>query len=412
MQTMRVTNYKAIKDIELQPQGALTVIAGKNGQGKSSFIDAITELIDPRGTKITPKPIRDGEKTAKAEFTDTELGVKLTRMWRADGTAGTLTAETLEGAKYGRPSEIVAKLTGGAIIDPVRWLNLDEKKQLEELLSIVELPFDLDHLAAEKKTAEEDRLIVGREVKRLKSVVDSMPPKDDTIPTEERSMGDVIAQMNAAQEVLDVFNETKTNMEKSLARVQRIEEQIEELKREREEAIKFNEAAIDFLKKSPSNPQGEVDALKAELAGLEEVNRQVREQAQRRDAEAQLAEANKKHSEAQARIDAIERQKRDGLANTTFPVDGLSVDENGITFNGIPWVQVNSAHRRKVALAIAMSGERDLKLAIIKDGDLLDEDSLEDVRRMADERGYTILIERDRDKSREMGFVIHDGELA
>ena len=412
MKTMRVTNYKAIKDVELIPNGSLAVIAGKNGQGKSSFLDAIMELIDPRGVKLTPKPIRDGEKQAKAEFTDTELGVKLTRTWRSDGTAGTLTAETLDGAKYSRPSEIVAQLTGGAVIDPVRWLNLDEKKQLEELLSIVELPFDIDQLAADKKQAEEDRLVIGREVKRLKSVVDSMPPKDDTLPKEERSMSDLIEKINAAQEAVDKLNTAKIQIDSSLDRIKRIDQQIAELKSDREKIVETLNAALEYEQSAPSNPQSEVDELKAELAGLESVNQKVREQKSRAAAEQSHEAAVKQHAEAQARIDAIEKTKRDGLAKANFPVAGLSVDENGITFDGIPWVQVNSAHRRKVALAIAMSGSPDLKLAIIKDGDLLDEDSLADVEEMAAERGYTVLVERDRDKSSEMGFVIHDGELA
>ena len=40
--------------------------------------------------------------------------------------------------------------------------------------------------------------------------------------------------------------------------------------------------------------------------------------------------------------------------------------------------------------------------------------TLDDLRRLwavADERGYTVLVERDRDESRSIGFTIEDGAL-
>jgi len=49
---------------------------------------------------------------------------------------------------------------------------------------------------------------------------------------------------------------------------------------------------------------------------------------------------------------------------------------------------------------------------IVKDGDLLDAGSLDFIRAIADQRGYTVLVERDRDESREIGFTIQDGALA
>ena len=88
------------------------------------------------------------------------------------------------------------------------------------------------------------------------------------------------------------------------------------------------------------------------------------------------------------------------------------MDENGVTFDGVPFTQVNSAMRRRVAFAIATAGDPKLRLVIIKDGDLLDADSLAAIRELADERGYTVLVERDRDESRQIGFTIEDGTLA
>lgn len=88
------------------------------------------------------------------------------------------------------------------------------------------------------------------------------------------------------------------------------------------------------------------------------------------------------------------------------------MDESGVTFEGIPFVQTNTATRRKVAFAIATAGAPKLRLVIVRDGDLLDAESLDAIRVLAEERGYTVLCERDRDESRAIGFTIRDGELA
>ncbi len=67
--------------------------------------------------------------------------------------------------------------------------------------------------------------------------------------------------------------------------------------------------------------------------------------------------------------------------------------------------------RRRIAFAIATAGDPELRLVIVKDGDLLDAESLEGIRDIAARRGYTALIERDRDESRQIGFTIVDGAL-
>lgn len=412
MKTFTVSGYKGVKEIQLIPKGNLAVIAGKNGAGKSSFIDAITELIDPRGVKLTPKPIREGETQARAEFVDDELGIRIARVWTRNGTAGTLTAETLEGARYQRPAEMVAKLTGGSIFDPISWLALDEKKQLEELLSKVELPFNLDTLAENKKKAENARLEANREVKRLKSVVESMPDHGDDVPDEEVSSRDLIDRINAAQKFADDVRDANQAIVTEQQAMADIDREIARLKERYALAEDRRDRAVQFLQEAEANKSESVDMLKEELGNLEAINQRVREKATRRVQRKALLDASIAAAKAQGDIDAIERLKREGLEEAEFPIPGLSVDEQGITFNGIPFGQLNSAHRMQVAFAIATAGDPDLKLTIVKNGDLLDEDSLAALQKMADDRGYTVLVERDRDDSRRMGFVIHDGELA
>lgn len=405
-----VTDYKGVREITLSPTGRLVVIAGGNGAGKSSFIDAITELFDPKGAKLTPKPIREGADEARAEYTDEELQLRISRRWTKNGTAGTLQVEALDGAKYSRPSDVVASLLGGAIFDPVAFLSLDEKKQRDALLAKVQLPFDLDALAREKAGAEQRRLEAGREVKRLQGALDSLPKPPADAPAEEISSAEILEALDAARLAQRQSEDAQSRYDTLAARYDDLTRQIEELTRQREQVGQEQEKARDLLASIPDPV--DIEPLQQRLRSLDEINQGVRARKVFDSTAADLAAAKTAQQAAQNDLDDIEEQKRAGLAKAKFPVDGLSVDEEGVTFDGVPFGQVNSAMRRRVAFAIATAGDPKLKLVIVKDGDLLDADSLAAIREVADERGYTVLVERDRDESRQIGFTVRDGELA
>ncbi|CAN7515124.1 ATP-binding cassette domain-containing protein [Microbacterium maritypicum] len=405
-----VTDYKGVHQIDLSPTGRLVVIAGANGAGKSSFIDAITELFDPKGSKLTPKPIREGAEEARAEYVDEDLQLRIRRVWKQNGTAGTLSVEALDGAKYSRPSDVVASLLGGAIFDPVAFLNLDEKKQRDALLAKVELPFDLDTLSREKAGVEQRRLEAGREVKRLQGALASLPKPSADAPAEEVSSTEILAELDAARLAQRQREEAHARYDGLAARYDELTRQIEELILQRERIGDEQEAARSGILSLPDAV--DIEPLQERLRNLDAINQAVRDRKAYERTATDLAAAQQLHDGAQAALDAIEQTKREGLAAAAFPVDGLSVDEAGVTFDGVPFGQVNSAMRRRVAFAIATAGEPKLKLVIVKDGDLLDADSLAAIREVADERGYTVLVERDRDESRSIGFTVRDGALA
>ena len=408
--TFCVSDYKGVREITLQPSGRLVVIAGSNGAGKSSFIDAITELFDPKGTKLTPMPIREGADEARAEYVDQDLDLKITRRWTKNGTAGTLSVETLDGAKYSRPADVVASLLGGAIFDPVAFLNLSAKDQREALLQKVTLPFDLDALTRDKKAAEDRRLEAGREVKRLEGALASLPKPSPGLPDAEVSAQDLLDEIQAAQQIEQRRSLANASYDAHGARWDALDQQIADLTRQRDEAQRLQEVAAAELNTLPSPV--DIAPLRERLAAVEDTNAAIRAGRQYLTVSGELQVADAAHQAAQGELDRISKVKAEGLAAATFPVDGLSVDDDGVTLNGVPFSQVNSAMRRRVAFAIATAGDPKLKLVIVKDGDLLDADSLAAIREVADERGYTVLVERDRDESRSIGFTVRDGALA
>lgn len=409
-QTFSVRDFKGVREITLHPSGRLVVIAGANGAGKSSFIDGLAELFDPKGSKLTPMPIREGADEARAEYIDEALDLKITRRWTKNGTAGTLTVETLDGAKYSRPSDVVASLLGGAIFDPVAFLNLPEKAQRDALLEKVVLPFDLDALNRDKADAEQRRLEAGREVKRLQGALDSLPKPVPNTPAEEVSAQSILSEIEKAQNIEQQRTDANRRYDDAARTYDDLTAQIERLTAQREEVAEWQAAAKADLESLPAPV--DIAPLREQLTAVEDTNAQVRAARQYLTVSGELQVADIEYTAAQADLDSIAKTKAEGLAAATFPVAGLSVDDDGVTFSGIPFSQVNSAMRRRIAFAIATAGDPKLKLVIIKDGDLLDAHSLAGIAELAEERGYTVLVERDRDDSRTIGFTVRDGALA
>jgi recombinational DNA repair ATPase RecF len=143
------TNYKRLKAVEIapDPDGNLVIVAGKNGQGKTSILDSITAALGGVNAKTTPKPIRDGEERAEIILETEDLIV--TRRFTASGS--TLTVKSPDGAVYPKGQAKLDDLLGRLSLDPLAFTQLSDKDQLSTLLDLVELPFDPDKLAAERK---------------------------------------------------------------------------------------------------------------------------------------------------------------------------------------------------------------------------------------------------------------------
>lgn len=404
--TLEVKNYKGLKHVTLTPDDrSLIVIAGANGAGKSSFIDPLRELFRYKGVKETPHPIRDGEDSAFSEYVDTDLDIRFRRDWKrtaAGKITSTLSAYALDGAKHDSATAILAQHLGGELIDPVEFVNLDEKKQREVLLSKVDLPFDIDKLAAAKKGAEERRLLAGREVERLRGALNSLPKATVPKGTEPTSATAILAELsdadsknNARFRLMARRGDTEAEIEKLEARLAELRGTLAEVRTQ--------------LAETP--PLVDTDAIRARLAAVEDTNAAILASKAWHNTSDLFEAAVAKHEAEQAELDRIVKIKADGLAAAKFPLADLSVDDDGVTFRGVPFVQLNSAQQVVVGFDIATSGNPDLKLIFIKSGDLLDDNTLALLAARGEERGYTIITERGRDNSEAIGYVIDDGEL-
>ena len=122
-------------------------------------------------------------------------------------------------------------------------------------------------------------------------------------------------------------------------------------------------------------------------------------------------EAEEKTSDGHnATIAALDKSKLDAIKGAKFPVDGLGFDDNGVTYNGVPFSQAGSAVRLRTSVAMAMAMNPELRVIMIRDGSLLDSKNMAIIEEMAKEHDFDIWIEK-VNESGKIGIVIEDGSV-
>ena len=416
-------NVKGIKAVEIVPDEHFQIIAGKNGQGKSSVMDAIwLALGGSEASKHTDKPIRNGEDSASVTL---DLGdMVVSRKWKGDKTV--LDVRTQDGAKYSSPQTMLDALIGRLSFDPLAFSGLKDAEQKQALLQLVDLPIDPDALDRQRKGLFDDRTAVNREVKTLEAQIAGMEKPVAGLPEKEVNASEIMTKIEAANAVLAANNAKRTELSETHSEYRDAKRDLEDadkaiaeletrLAAKKEERVKLSDVASALQEKgmalrveADALVDPEFEAFKLEMAQVEETNRKIRNIAAYKATEQSLKSKQAEAQELTAQMEAIDAQKQEALAQAKFPIDGLAFDESGVTFNQIPFRQCSSAERLKVSMAMAMSMNPKLRVIRIMDGSLLDSENMELIHGMAVEQDYQVWIETVGEDA-SVGIVIEDG---
>lgn len=381
-------NIKRLRAVEITPDGNTVVISGRNGQGKTSVLDAIWfALGGGPATRDTAKPIRDGQDHASVTL---DLGdIRVSRTWVGDKT--TLKVESADGARYSSPQQMLDGLVGSLSFDPLAFSNLPEREQLATLLKLVDLPFDVTELDRRRRTLYEDRTAIGRDGKQYDGQLAGMPQPAPDLPDKEISTAAVLADYRRAQEAYRLWSDASS-------RVKHAQEEL---------------AAAEFALGRLDEPTGHAPtAIEEQIAGIEETNRQVRAARERTRVAERVAEHRALYEDLTAEITALDDQKAAALHDASMPIDGLAFDDDVVTYNRVPFKQCSAAEQLRVSLAMAMAMNPTIRVIRITDGSLLDAANMELIEKMAVEGDYQCWIERVADRDEGVGVFIEDGAVS
>ena len=415
-----VESFKRIEQVAITPDAdrVLVLIGGRNAQGKTSLLDALTSVFGGKNA-LPADPVRHGAEAAeiRVELDGGALIVK-----RVVDAAGESALEVREdGVKVRSPQAVLDKLVSGRFLDPLQFLALPPKDQRATLLAMVGDADRLADLEKKRTRAFDKRTEVGREAKKAEGELARIPV---ITPAEPIDVAALTLESRQIEERLRTVNGIEAELKSALDAKVRADADVDRARRAllaaeaaQDDAIRavhaaqeaWNVVAGDAAKIDPRR-----DEILFEIRRAQDHNTKVAADtaAMKRRAETE-AEAARLRAEADActaAIAEIDKRKAEILAAAALPVPGLGIDDASVTLNGVPLAQASGAERHRVALALAIAASPNLKDVWIRDGALLDEDSLREVERHAAAAGVRVWVERVG--TRDPGcIVIHDGRV-
>lgn len=416
---LQTENIKRIKAAEVTPSGDLISVGGQNENGKSSLIDSIEYGLHG-GKSLPAEPLRRGQKRGKVTIDLGELTVE--RVFTKKGS--TLTVTPKDGLPFPSPQSVLDKLYADHTFDPLGFMQLKPKEQLEFLRKIVGLDFtalDVKRLALYNKRSD-----VNRDAKSFEAQAESIEFEE----VGEVSTDELIAQIENADKHNASIAPTQTDLKLALSEVERAradkeryESEIDEL---RQRAIALKEKVAQSVERA--NVQAALAAeleeqiegfkpidtatLKAKLSEAGEINRKVQEQEWRKNIESQARQKTGEALKLTLAIEAIDEEKEKTISEAKFPVQGLSFGEDGVLFNDLPFEQASGEQQIIVSAAMALAQNPRLRILLIRNGSLLDKKHRTILAKWASENDCQIWLEVVSEDGAGCQVVIQDGMIA
>lgn len=340
--SLSIENTKRVRAVTLEPaKDGLTVIGGKNGQGKTSVLDAIAWALG--GEKYHPTSAkREGSVLPPYIKVTLDNGLVVERK----GKNSALTVTDPSGQRGGQRllDEFISELA----LDLPKFLNSTDKQKADTLLKIIGVGDQLAAIEQEEKRAYNERQALGRIAEKAQAAADGMPYHADA-PRE-------LVNVNALTQALyDAMNVNRRNMDERA--------RLESLYRRRSDvAAKLRQITQEYdqIVEQYSSLEKTVLALedvpetdiRQKLADADAVNQKVRENLNREKAEEDAKEARAAYDAMTQRVEDARRRKRDLLHGAQLPLEGLSVDEGCLVYNDRQWDCMSASEQMRVAAAI------------------------------------------------------------
>ena len=409
IEKLNIENLLGIKRITHIPITDFTEVRGGNGEGKSSFMAAIELLFgNKEATKNIKNPVRNGQKkaTVSVELND----MILTKIFSDSGKTRTEIVSK-EGAKFSNPVKMIEQIFGKLPYDPLKMMDHTDKELIEVYLSLIDTEVDFNELEAQKKATYAERTIINRQKKDAEVKRNSYGLDYPDAPNEEVSVSELSSELTEAltteeQHRVDIGTR-KLNHES----IESKKDDIERLNNEINHIMKIDD---ELLTKMNDYVDPDTAGIQDQIGNIEEINKQVRYMHEKDKLMLEYDRLRDKSEALTAELTDINDTKEYEIKNAKIPIDGVSFNEHGLTYNGVPLSQCSTAQQLLVALGISVGTHtttNGIKVMLIQHGNNLDTKSMELVKEFCEKHEYQVWIEIVADEPSGTGIFIEDGEI-
>lgn len=410
--TLELENVKKIRAVQLAPsKNGLTLIGGRNRQGKTSVLDAIAWALG--GDRFKPsEPHREGSMVEPHLKITLDNGIVVER----SGKNGALKVLDPSGNRAGQ--QLLNSFVETFALDLPRFMGGSPKEKADTLLKIIGVGDKLYELEREEKRLYDERRFTGQIADQKRKYADELPEFPDA-PTEPVSASELIARQ---QEILvrNGENQRKRNelnkitMKKhSLCdslhaldeRIAEMQEKREEMLAEYDKTVADEEIALDVAAGLVDEPTAEIEA---DIARIDEINRKVRSNADKARARAEADELSSDYNALTEHIETVRRERTALLEGANLPLPGLSVEGGDLLYNGHKWDGMSGAEQLIVSTSIVRRLNPECGFVLLDKLEQLDLDTLRQFGEWLEKEGLQAIATR-VSTGDECSIIIEEG---
>ena len=401
--SLELENVKRIHAVELEPaQDGLTVIGGKNAQGKTSVLDAIAWALG--GDKMKPAdPNRKGGATPARLRVELSNGIVVERK----GKNGSLHVTDTTGKKAGQ--QLLNDFISQLALNIPRFMNGSDADKATALLQTLGIDAELAKIDGSIRATFQDRQLVGRDAKAKRAHAEKLPHHDDA-PAAPVSAAELIQgqqailarngeKLKAKQDAEDTAKKAefaRSSAYAATSRVADLEQQLTEaraeLARRTKEAEEAEEKAKVLAQSTAELVLESTEEIESSIANIETINNQVRDNQAKAEADAEALRVEQEYDDLTQKLEDLRAKRRGLLDGAPLPLPELSIDDEGaLTYKDHTWGDMSGAEQLVVATAIVRATKPECGFVLVDKLEQFDTDELKKFGEWAKGEGLQII---------------------
>lgn len=405
---LEIENVKRVKAVKIEPtQAGLTIVGGKNRQGKTSILDSIAWGLG--GNKYRPSQAeREGSAVPPYLHIVLSNGLIVERK----GKNSDLKVIDPNGQKGGQ--QLLDSFVEELAIDLPKFMNATSKEKANILLRIIGVGNKLHELEVKEKELYNQRHTIGQIADQKAKFAKEQPYYPDA-PKEPISASELIRQQ---QEILARNGENQRKRQRLTQIQAAYASQGQEIQRLQallaEAQAKYAQlgADLEIAQKDAIDLVDESTAeLEANIRQIDEINRKVRANLDKDKAETDASDYRQQYEQLTTEISAIRQQKTDLLATANLPLPGLAVEDGELVYNGQKWDNMSGADQLRVSAAIVRKLKPDCGFILLDKLEQMDLETLQEFGQWLEQEGLQAIATR-VSTGDECSIIIEDGYVA
>ena len=403
--SLTTENVKRVKSVHIEPSpNGLTIIGGNNNNGKTSILDSIAWALG--GNKYRPsKAQREGSVVPPTINLKLSNGLIVERK----GKNSDLKVTDPTGNKAGQ--NLLDSFVEELAINLPKFINSSDKEKANTLLEIIGVGQQLYELECQEKEKYNMRRSIGQIADQKEKFAKEQPfypeaPKTlvsitDLITQQQ----DILAKNGENQRKRDMTDQLHRQATQLMAEIERQEATLANLKEQYQSVLRD----YDVAQRTSKQLQDEsTEELEESIANIEAINIKVRANLDREKAEQDAAEYRAQYSSLTTEIESLRKQRMDLLQNADLPLEGLSVEDGELLYNGQRWDNMSGSQQLMVSTAIVRKLKPECGFVLIDKLEQMDMQTLNEFGAWLEQEGLQAIATR-VSTGDECSIIIEDG---